>query len=317
MLIDEKTSTHKGFNSQCERFNNRNQTIKYTFPGPGAYNVTKKVIETGPSNSSKYYGNGFISNKERFDDNKEFYEKYLPGPGQHDNKCTIIHDNIDNTLKYQSLHSGKSSSSLRPKATVPGPGFYNPTDSNFTIIKNPSEENHYFKSKKERFDENQPKKVVPGPGRYFKNTDFYTLDTIDKVSFFFKRPPRKKENLIEKYIETNDKPKKLDIPPEILKTETTVATKGVLDTDNSLVEELQNLKTLKTLTSSDSKTDFYEIPSCFDKYKNMKNSPIKVEDNSKKESFNLFKAPGPAYYNPALPLPKISFNSNEKKKLWI
>jgi hypothetical protein len=96
--------------------------------------------------------------------------------------------------------------------------------------------------------------------------------------------------------------------------------KSILETDASLLEELQNLKTLKTLTSNESKTDFYNIPSCFDKYqvvnKEHQKSPIKIESKSPKKSIAL-KIPGPAYYNPVLPAVKISFNSLENKKTWI
>ena len=316
VLIEEKTTTLKGFNSQCVRFSNQNQNIKYTYPGPGAYNIAKQIIETGPSNSTKGYGNGFISGTNRFDDLKEFQDKYLPGPGQHKCVQSLLHDNIERSLKYQSLFAKSSAKSLVPKSEVPGPGYYLSTDAN-TITKNQSEGNFYFKSQKERFQEIVLKKFVPGPGKYFKNNDFYVPDRIEKASFFFKKPQQKKENLIEKYIDTNGK-MELDYFSEAIKTEATNYTKNIVDTDNSLVEELQNLKTYKTLASTKNKTDFYEIPSTFDKYKNKKNSPIKVEENIiKKEDFYKFKVPGPAYYNPIVPPQKLSFNSKEKKKIWI
>jgi len=318
VLIEERTSTLKGFNSQCERFNNKDQTVKYTFPGPGAYDISKNLVEVGPSNSSKGYSNGFISGANRFDDRKEFYDKYLPGPGQHKDIANLYHENVEKSLKYKSLYSKNSAASLKPKAEIPGPGYYNTLDSNGGIVKNPSEGNFYFKSRKERFEEIMLNKLIPGPGKYFKNNDFYIPDRIDKASFFFKKPMKKKENLIEKYIDTNEKQKsKDDYSAEIMKTEPTNYTRNIMDTDNSLVEELQNLKTLKTLTTSESKTDYYEIPSIFDKYKK-KSSPIRVEDYSNKEAISLkLRVPGPAYYNPIIPNAKISFNSNEKKKIWI
>ena len=247
VLIEEKTSTQKGFNSQCERFNERNQNVKYTFPGPGAYDVSSKIVHVGPSNSSKGYGNGFISGANRFDDLKEYQEKYLPGPGQHKDVNNLYHENIEKSLKYQSLHSKNSASSLKPKTEIPGPGYYNTIDTinNNLISKNPSDGNFFFKSKKDRFEEKIFKKFVPGPGKYFKNIDFYIPDSIEKASFFFKKPAKKRENLIAKYIDTNEKVKE-DYSTEILKTEPTNYTRNIVETDNSLVEELQNLKTLKS-----------------------------------------------------------------------
>lgn len=214
ILIEDKNSkTSLGFNSQSERFSGRVETVKYAYPGPGAYsNSVLDSEKTRPSTSfsSKGYGNGFISESERFDNPKLYYSKYFPGPGQYklDDKISIKSE-IGKKIQYKSLYEKASIKSLKVKQDFPGPGFYNPS-----LLSQISSKGSLsaFRSAVTRFKRETTKCAFPGPGKYFKDNNQNKIENNSEdikkgntLSYFFKQPSPKKDDPIHKYIETDKK----------------------------------------------------------------------------------------------------------------
>ena len=212
VLIEDKHMTTRGFSSQSERFSGRNQSEKYEFPGPGTYqNVQDTFNTTSTSFSSKGYGNGFISSSIRFDDPKVYYDQFLPGPGHYkvDEKVSITSE-VDKNINYKYLYHKSNIKSLKVKKDFPGPGFYNPIMSEVEKTKWPLSA---FQSRVNRFNKEEIGSDVPGPGKYFKeknnpkipdnkNIEDQKMFKGNTLSYFFKLPSPKKENL-NKYIEKN------------------------------------------------------------------------------------------------------------------
>ena len=108
ILFKDKSQENKiAFSSQTGRFNNRSESEKYAYPGPGKYtesNLQEKFAKN-PSHSNKGYG-GFISNTDRFDSLREYYEKYLPGPTDY-KKDQLFIENKYQTIRFTILRTRK------------------------------------------------------------------------------------------------------------------------------------------------------------------------------------------------------------------
>lgn len=168
LIEDNNSKSDKGFSTQSDRFSGRPDSIKYSYPGPGAYQLSKDFMKTASSfYSSKGYGNGFVSTSERFDDPKLYYEKYYPGPGQYkiDEKISLS-STIDKSLSYKSMYDKSDIKSLKIKYEFPGPGYYNPI-----LITTSQLHSVSLNSKTQRFRQ-ENEKQVPGPGKYFKDLEF-------------------------------------------------------------------------------------------------------------------------------------------------
>jgi hypothetical protein len=214
LIIDKNMKAPKGFNSRCERFLGRADSVKNCYPGPGAYEKgDSELTRPSTSFSSKGYCNGFISATDRFDEPKMYYSKYYPGPGQYklDQKISICSE-INKNIQYKSLYEKTSVKSLKIKQDNPGPGFYNPENLSETTKIPPLSA---FKSSVDRFKKTS-KTALPGPGKYFKEI----IEDIDKKrntqSYFFKKPQEKKEDPLKKYIDVNvNNEKEVDRSKEI------------------------------------------------------------------------------------------------------
>lgn len=207
----------RGFSSQASRFSNKQENIKYAYPGPGTYKTEKNFDHVTKDNShfsSKGFGNGFASNTSRFEDYKEFQDKFLPGPSSYkSDESTCLTANLNKTLSYKSLYNTGNTKTMKTYSDIPGPGHYNPIKAPKTTELDG--ENHYFKSDELRFKK-VPKSAL-GPGKYFNEENDLNLvkspnkgrtyiNTGGKLdlngnktqSYFFKCPEEKKENLIDK-----------------------------------------------------------------------------------------------------------------------
>lgn len=303
-----------GFSSQTERFSARNQSVKYAFPGPGTYSKDGSLVKNDPSYSSKGFGNGFVSAKERFDDFKEFNDKYAPGPGNYKiNDMSSLSRDISTSISYKSLYNAKSIKSLKIHKDLPGPGYYNPIIIDKDCDK--TQKNFFFKSEKERFLTSRLDEF-PGPGKYFKKEKDDQKIKENTVSYFFKKPNEKvitpEDRLINKVKEfTFPGPGAYDLRTDLLKKN-----------ENKLPYEVQKIKQnnpSNLIINKDKndllKTDFYDIPSGFDKIKtgektaNFKSTSPRIESKKKKN-------PGPAYYRPQILPSKISYNYNMEKE-WL
>jgi hypothetical protein len=205
VLVENKNNkTKKGFNSQTQKLQENNQCVKYNYPGPGSYQISKNFdfMSTGSSfYSSKGYGNGFISTSERFNELQFHVEKYKPGPGEYKVEDTAsLNQSINKSIFNKSLYKETSVKSLKVRQNTPGPGFYNPILLKHNDLSGVLSS---FKSGSERFKRDQ-KSAYPGPGKYFKENNMNTTETNKKnntLSYFFRCPSPKKENLVDKYIE--------------------------------------------------------------------------------------------------------------------
>lgn len=226
VLLEDRNKERLGFLTQLERFSIRPQSIKYNYPGPGTYKLHKNFDFTTTSSSfysSKGFGNGFVSETDRFDNPKEFYEKFYPGPGQYKTDETMsLNSTMSKTLTYKSLYDKSQCKSLKVKTEGPGPGFYDPKpvspskiDGEYTV----------FKSNVRRFKKDDNSVSLPGPGNYFQDNDYlkYKQDTknmnndkFHTTSHFFKMPLPKKQNLLEKYIESQKKKKRKTLKQQVL-----------------------------------------------------------------------------------------------------
>jgi len=213
----------RGFSSQSSRFSNKQENIKYAYPGPGSYKTDRTfdhIVKDNSHFSSKGFGNGFASNSSRFEDYKEYHDKFLPGPSSYkSDESTCLTANLDKTLSYKSLYNTGNTKTMKTQLDNPGPGYYNPISAK--IKTDQDGENHYFKSEDVRFKK-VPKSAL-GPGKYFtEEIDFNITKSPNKgrtyittggkadingnktLSYFFKNPEIKKENPMEKYIKTRD-----------------------------------------------------------------------------------------------------------------
>ncbi len=325
ILFKEKNSDNKkGFSCQSERFDstNKNESIKFSYPGPAEYKVRSTTssfdISTNPSLSEKGYGVGFVSKSERFDERKEYYDKYYPGPGQYKNAKV----NQKESMRYRSLYNLKENKSLLNNKHVPGPGEYD------TMPKkddDPLKENFYFQSRIRRFknDALENEKNKPGPGNYFYHPDNLFLHNPEKESFFFKISLEKKIDPVEKNLNIQKVPKfyipgpgQYNLRKELLDETKIVATrKPLISESDHNIEKEREIERLSKLKNQKKEyiVDPYKIP-----YENMKRGMKSIFlSNSPKSSYlRVNHIPGPSYYNPTSLPPKVNFNFNEDKN-WI
>jgi hypothetical protein len=312
LIKDPEGNKKVGFSSQTDRFFSRTQNVKYDYPGPGSYRKKETWVKTDPSLSSKGFGNGFVSAKERFDDLKEFNDKYRPGPGNYKiEESTSMSRDISTSISYKSLYNAKSVKSLKIHKDLPGPGYYNPIILAKDFDK--SQKNFYFKSEKERFMTARVDEF-PGPGKYFKKDKKDKIENT--VSYFFKKPLEKIVTPEEKLFGENKEfmipgPGAYDLRTDLLKKE-----------ENNLPYEVQKIKHPQPpnlIIGKDKKdlpqTDFYDVPSCFEKIK-LGEKSANFKSNSPRIEAKRKKTPGPAFYRPQALPSKLSYNYN-MEKIWI
>ena len=309
LIKDQDINKRIGFSAQTERFASRTQSIKYAFPGPGTYTQNKDWVKSDPSLSSKGFGNGFVSEKERFDDLKEFNDKYCPGPGQYknDTSCSLTRD-ISTSISYKSLYNTKQVKSLKIHKDMPGPGYYNPIIIASDVDK--TQKNFFFKTENERFHKMKIDDF-PGPGKYFKNNRNNDQIKDNTVSYFFKKPLEKIFSLEDKLI--NEKKDNLLPGPGAYNLRTDLLKKN----ENQLpYEKVKQGFTFNVELNKDKKdflrTDFYEIPSSFDKIKKGERTAY-FKSTSPRVFTKRKKTPGPAFYRPSLIPSKLSYNYNMEK----
>jgi len=206
ILFEDSNKKKYAFWNATERFQEKNESEKYSFPGPGNYSVdtndmSQKHIRN-PSFSIKGYGNGFLSNIDRFDNLEEYFQKFSPGPGNYNDKKNTIIDGVSNSNLYKNLYNtdkirskkvsgflDNNNNIIFPTEISPGPGQYEPPKSDFYLKTKDKKENFYFVSKEKR---NMPFENIPsfspGPGRYYLNSlkEFNLVKDPEKTSFFFK-----------------------------------------------------------------------------------------------------------------------------------
>jgi hypothetical protein len=203
ILYQDRSSKNEfAFSSQIERFQEKNESEKYNFPGPGNYKVDFNEIsknhKKNPSISNKGYGS-FASIKERWDTRTEFYSKFSPGPGSYksENNKSIKDDNLK-SKRYSKIYEKDREVMKKSieKENLPGPGDYEPFTSDF-YLKGISCPMSLFVSKvKRKLPYEEIPNISPGPGRYRINDskDFDIIKDPNKTSYFFKDKTNKPEN---------------------------------------------------------------------------------------------------------------------------
>lgn len=336
ILFQEKGSdVKKGFMSQSERFNdqNRNESVKFSYPGPGNYQAKSTLssfnnsFSTNPSHSSRGYGSGFVSTSERFDGAKEYYDKYYPGPGQYKNQRTSVSEVYNKSnIRYKSLYNTNKIKSLKVSKDNPGPGFYDPIIPLLLKKDQIFRPNHFFVSNENRFKEGSVEKaLIPGPGRYFRNSDQTSLiKDGNKTSFFFKKEQETKIDPVEKHLNI-PKVQKFHIPGpgEYNLRRDLIDPATLLQSRTPFIDERENESERKkekelehtNLISNIKKENFIPFKSPFENSK--KGIKSVFESQSPKGTYvKPNHVPGPSYYNPQIIPDKINFNCNEEKK-WI
>lgn len=337
ILFQEKGSeAKKGFLSQKERFEEYSQieSVKYSYPGPGKYQVKNESFETTasskPSISVKGFGNGFTSKSERFDDPREYYEKFYPGPGQYNKAYSSIFDkNNKNNFRYNSLYSTSEVRSLKEPIESPGPGLYDPIIPLLLKKDVTNKMNYMFASKDQRFNnilETKNVNKLTGPGRYFNNTESIVKDP-DKTSFFFKNSLSQNINPIENYVVDFEKKPRFNIPGpgeynlrqdildphklghKIFKNQVVDEQENYLDKQRE--KELEELNLLK----GSKQEKYHKNYQAVEDYK--KSAKSVFESKSAKGVYHSPNhVPGPSYYNPQQWPSKISYNCNVDRN-WI
>jgi hypothetical protein len=337
LFKDNETEVKKGFASQCERFAQyrTQESVKYSFPGPGDYENTKnlrKNLDTNPSFSSKGYCTGFTSKNERFDDLREYYEKYLPGPGEYNSKLSLNQDIYNKSnLRFKSLYNTNKMISLKVYKDNPGPGDYDPLKPGLILNENENSPNYFFKSKEERFNISKENVTSnPGPGKYFFDSNLKTFNKKDSTSFFFRENIPKKLNPLEKILKL-DKNKIFETPgpgeynlrKELIKVEknpTSSSRSIFLINDKKKFTEYENdikIEKLKNAYRRDNSIQIQPQNIIFN-FENSKKSIRSVFlSKSPRNSYTKSNhVPGPTYYHPGLLPERKSYNANEDK-IWI
>lgn len=355
ILIKEKYPCSKGFLSNTKRFNDRSQSVKYNYPGPGTYSYRHKP---GMSiYSSKGFGVGFLSEGIRFNEDQDFYNKFKPGPGEY-RDTNFLSEQISRDLLFKSLYNTNKEQSLKAKENNPGPGYYNinckelKTEfSSQNILQTQSNlhlSQHFFKSKTQRFDHNKSKKEGPGPGQYFadgllKQTEIqnnkelvYRITNISDaceiqntrsepneyytLSHFFKDKRKKNESPEKKFNIGSINESSNPGPGSYNLTGTFDKTKINIETPQQkyfLFQKTMFNKRIKTkpIKKKIHNPEFYEIGSGFDLSKKKQSNSIFKSKSPRQKNIDN-KNPGPCYYSPKIIKPKISHNVNTDK-LWI
>jgi hypothetical protein len=204
VLVNDKTSK-LGFLSQTDRFCYRDHESNGILPGPASYHSSNMNATGSTFYSSKGFGNGFASTCDRFNERDYDMLKYKPGPGEYkvENKFTVV-DSIQSSLNFKSLYGNTQVKSMKITKNTPGPGYYNPILSKAN--QNVDRALSSFTSKVIRFRKNlfDGKSIGPGPGNYF--TEMSSENKLQNMttSHFFRSPPKKKIDLIKKYIFSPD-----------------------------------------------------------------------------------------------------------------
>ena len=288
--------------------------------------------------SSKGFGNGFVSQTERFNDSTLYYSKYAPGPGDYQlQKTGTISDDVNKMLLAKSLYSNKKTRSLKVKGQSPGPGHYNPIMDTFDLkwkLNKYKGEDAVFQSIVPRFKKGAKGMEIPGPGKYFK--DEYYIDYNDKnkpktMSYFFRRPSKKKVDLLKKY-DIKTKQEKEDAKFKLVTQKgnhiyNSVGAVGIT------AKDIYKIRNKGFLYGKESKE-----PTLYDQQLIMANGGLSNDQGmeyihriihrpEKPDMFQLYaprwktnelslKVPGPAFYHPVIQAKTLSFN-NADKKIWI
>ena len=340
LVEDKKGMTKVGFSTQTERFFPKVDSAKEC-PGPGTYNISGDMDFTRTSTSfysSKGFGNGFVSQAERFNDSSLYYSKYAPGPGEYQpNKTGTISDDVSKMLLAKSLYTNKKTRSLKIKGQSPGPGHYNPIMDTFDLkwkLNKYKGEDAVFQSVVPRFKKAGKGMDIPGPGKYFK--DEYYIDYNDKnkpktMSYFFRKPQKKKVDLLKKY-DIKTKQEKEDAKFKLItqKGNHIFNSVGALGITAKDIYKIRNKGFLAGKTNKE--------PNLYDQQLIMANGGISNDQGmeyihriihrpEKPDMFQLYsprwkqnelalKVPGPAFYHPIIQPKTLSFN-NADKKIWI
>jgi hypothetical protein len=208
--------------------------------------------------------------------------------------------------------------SLKIHKDLPGPGYYNPIIMARDFDR--TQKNFYFKSENERFMATKIDEI-PGPGKYFKKDKNGKIQD-NTVSYFFKKPIEKiltpEDKLInEKKEFTFPGPGAYDLRTDLLK-KTKEEENLSYKREKIKFESPTKIIPPKIIIEKEKKkekTDYYDVPSCFDKIK-LGEKSANFKSNSPKVEIKRKKTPGPAYYKPQVLPSKLSYNYN-MEKIWI
>lgn len=327
LFKDRSLENKVAFSSQTGRFNNRSDSEKYSYPGPGKYsevNLQEKLLKK-PSFSNKGCG-GFISTTDRFDSLREYYEKYLPGPSDYKKDQLFIENKVKNSKMFKSLYNFHDNKSLKKGKDLPGPAFYNPIIPSKDY--NQSKENFYFQSKNRQRLPIENITLSPGPARYYINDSSainYSNDP-SKTSYFFKGKVEKREEAADKYLIQKKYPAKkkfpgpghYDIKSDIgkLKYDYSNLNKKIIsekdrEKDLQKEKELEEINLLKGIK----KEAFMPYISPFENLKKSARS-VFLSKSPRDDYLKINHNPGPGYYQSNKPENKVSYNWNSDK-IWV
>lgn len=350
---DRSSKNEYAFCSQIGRFEEKNESEKYNFPGPGNYkfdyNECTKNHRKNPSMSTKGYG-AMASNKGRFDTLTEFYQKFSPGPGSFKTeKSKTIQENVDKSKRYLKMYEAERNPIKKSQFDKsPGPADYEPFTSDF-YVKGFSSPTSLFLSKLQRkLPHEEFPSISPGPGRYRLNDskDFDIIKDPNKTSHFFKEKPPKPENSVESviyspiieslkkemdYSKFKNVSKNLNIKVNInsspgpgdydiksplgkLKYDYSYKDSRIIN-QGEIDYDKEKQKELEELNvlKNARKEAFMPYVSPFNNLKNSANFVFKSK-SPKMEDMKLNHIPGPSYYSPRMIERKNSFNVNMDKK---
>ncbi len=332
ILFKDKSQENKiGFSSQTGRFNDKTQSEKFCYPGPGKYletNITEKKSKN-PSFSNKGYGAGFISATDRFDSLREWYQKYYPGPSDYKKDHSFIASKISNSRLYKSMYYKPEIKSLKKSKELPGPGYYNPIVPSAVMREEENKrENFFFVSKNHQREPIECNSLSPGPARYYLNDlkNFNYVKDPGKTSHYFKDSCPQREEPLDKFILQKKYPKKKLLPGpgdyEIksdigrFKYDCSNLNKKIIsekdrERDREKERELEEINVLKTIK----KEAFMPYVSPFENLKKSARS-VFLSKSPRDDYLKINHVPGPSYYQSNKPENKVSYNWNTDK-IWI
>jgi len=331
ILFKDKSQENKvAFSSQVGRFSEKNQSEKFSFPGPGKYLVTSisEKNPKNPSHSNKGYG-GFISTTDRFDSLREYYQKFYPGPSDYKKDHTFIASKVSNSRLFKSMYYQDENKSLKKSKEKPGPGYYNPIMPILQMKEQENKkENYYFTSNQNQRPPIELNTISPGPARYYLNDlkNFNYVKDPDKTSYFFKDKVPEREEACDKYLVQKKYPKKklipgpgdYDLKSEIgkLKYDYSNLNKKIIsekdrERDRAKEKELEEINVLKSIK----KEAFMPYVSPFENLKKSARS-VFLSKSPRDDYLKINHVPGPSYYQANKPDYRVSFNWNTDK-IWI
>jgi hypothetical protein len=206
ILFKDKSKEMKiGFSSQTRRFKNKNETNKYTFPGPGDYkeiNLQEKGLKN-PSFSNKGYG-GFLSTTDRFDILRKFNEINLDNCNKYKKDDIFIENKATNLKMFKSLYNSDELKYMKKLKQSTVNNFYNPLSPinlNINLQKenNSIKENFFLQSKNRQRLPIEYTTLSPGSDIYnlYNTNTFNSRKIYNKTSCFF-------NDKSEKGIDIND-----------------------------------------------------------------------------------------------------------------